>query len=157
MSSATFALSASEPRSLSLLRTAPRFTPTALRIGLGVVMLPHGAQKLLGWFGGFGFTNTLHYFTDTLGVSAPLAVLVILAESIGALALVLGLATRVAAAGIAMVMVGAVAMVHLPNGFFMNWAGNQSGRRFRIRPLGAHDGDHARRSGRRPVFDRRLD
>ena len=157
MSAATFALSASEPRSLSLLRTSPRFTPTALRIGLGVVMLPHGAQKLLGWFGGFGFTNTLRYFTDTLGVSAPLAVLVILAESIGALALVLGLATRVAAAGIAMVMVGAVAMVHLPQRVLHELGGKPSRRRVRIRPLGAHDGDHARRGGRRPVFDRRLD
>src|SRR5664279_5237392 len=97
----------------------------AQRVLLGLVMAPHGAQKLLGWFGGYGFSGTMNYFTSTLHVPALLAVLVILAESLGALGLVLGLGTRLAAFGIAANMVGEVLTTHLSVGFFMNWFGNQ--------------------------------
>jgi putative oxidoreductase len=98
-------------------------------------MLPHGAQKLLGWFGGYGFQATMGFLTTQVGLPYPIALLVILIESIGAIALVLGLAGRVMAAGVAAVMVGAVATVHLANGFFMNWTGAQAGEGFEFHIL----------------------
>src|SRR6187402_1193491 len=79
---------------------------------LGAVMFPHGAQKLLGWFGGYGFDGTMKFFTDTLHLPAPLALLIILGESIGALLLIAGLGTRVAAFGISAIMLGAVLTTH---------------------------------------------
>lgn len=100
---------------------------TLQRAVLGAVMLPHGAQKLLGWFGGYGFDGTMKFFTDTMHVPAPLALLAILAESFGALLLIAGLGTRLAALGISAVMLGAVLTTHRQVGFFMNWFGNQSG------------------------------
>lgn len=100
------------------------------RLVLGAVMLPHGAQKLFGLFGGYGFTGTMGFFTGTLGMPAPIGWLVIAAETIGALALIAGLATRLTAFGIAAVMVGAVWFAHLSHGFFMNWTGAQGGEGF---------------------------
>ena len=97
------------------------------RIALGAVMFPHGAQKLLGWFGGYGFSGTMGFFTGTMHIPAPIALLIILGESIGALMLVLGLATRLSAVGVALIMLGAVATTHASNGFFMNWFGGQAG------------------------------
>ncbi len=96
------------------------------RLALGLVILPHGAQKLLGLFGGYGFGATVEFFTG-IGVSAFITVLIILGESFGALFLVLGLISRILAAGVALIMLGAVFIVHLPNGFFMNWFGTQKG------------------------------
>jgi putative oxidoreductase len=93
-------------------------------------MFPHGAQKLLGLFGGFGFSGTMQYFTSTMGLPYGLALLVIAAEFFGALGLIFGLLTRVAALGIGCVMAGAIYLVHLPNGFFMNWSGKQAGEGF---------------------------
>lgn len=98
-----------------------------LRLVLGVVFFAHGAQKMLGWFGGGGFTATLHMFTAFLHIPAPLAVLAILAEFCGGLGLIFGLLTRVAAFGIFTNMVVAIAMVHRHVGFFMNWMGTQKG------------------------------
>jgi putative oxidoreductase len=89
-------------------------------------MFPHGAQKLLGWFGGYGFEGTLQFF-DSLHIPRLLGVLVILGESLGAIALALGLFTRLTAFGISAAMLGAMLTVQLPNGFFMNWFGNQAG------------------------------
>jgi putative oxidoreductase len=89
-------------------------------------MFPHGAQKLFGWFGGYGFGATLDFF-GSLGIPAPLGVLVILGESPGAVALALGLLSRFTAFGISAAMLGAMLSVQLPNGFFMNWFGNQAG------------------------------
>ncbi len=103
---------------------------TVARVALGAVMLPHGAQKLLGWFGGYGFQATMGFLTTQVGLPYPIALLVILIESLRSLALVIGLAGRVMAAGVAAVMVGAVVTTHLPNGFFMNWAGTQKGEGF---------------------------
>ena len=100
---------------------------TLQRVLLGAVMFPHGAQKLLGWFGGYGFDGTMKFLTDTVHLPAPIALLVILAESIGALLLIAGLGTRVAALGISAVMLGAVFTTHDSVGFFMNWYGNQPG------------------------------
>lgn len=98
-----------------------------LRLFLGVVFFPHGMQKLLGWFGGYGFEGSMGFFTGSLGIPAVLAFLAIMAESLGALGLLSGLLTRVAAFGIAMNMVVAIFMLHLPHGFFMNWSGKQGG------------------------------
>lgn len=99
------------------------------RVALGVVILPHGMQKLLGLFGGYGFSATVDFFTG-MGVPAFIAVLIILGESFGSLFLILGLISRISAAGIALIMLGAVFLVHLPNGFFMNWFGAQKGEGF---------------------------
>ena len=106
-------------------------TATAtLRLVLGVVFLAHGAQKMLGWFGGPGFSGTMGFFTGTMHIPAPLAFLAITAEFFGGLGLILGFLTRIAAFGIAMNMVVAIAMVHSSFGFFMNWTGAQKGEGF---------------------------
>jgi putative oxidoreductase len=99
------------------------------RLALGLVMFPHGAQKLLGWFGGQGFAATVQGMTG-MGLPAALVFVVILIEFFGSLALILGVLGRVAAFGVLCVMLGAVLMVHLPNGFFMNWMGTQKGEGF---------------------------
>ena len=113
-----------------VLATEGDWGATVARVALGGVMLPHGAQKLLGWFGGYGFQATMGFLTTQVGLPYPIALLVILIESFGGLFLVLGLAGRVMAAGVAAVMVGAVVTTHLANGFFMNWAGTQKGEGF---------------------------
>ena len=98
-----------------------------LRVALGIVLFPHGAQKLLGWFGGFGFTGTMNYFTGTLHLPWIIALLVILIEFIGSLMLITGTATRVAALLIIINFIGVILTAHLANGFFINWLGNQKG------------------------------
>lgn len=107
----------------------------AQRTALGLVIFPHGAQKLFGWFGGYGFEGTIKFFTDALHIPAPIAFLVILGESLGAVMLVLGLATRLSAIGISLIMAGAVLTTHIQNGFFMNWFGNQPGEGFEFHLL----------------------
>jgi len=115
------------PALRAILSTTDDPVATLSRVVLALVMFPHGAQKVLGWFGGYGFSGTMQFFTEQMGIPAVLAFLAIAAEFLGPLALALGLAGRVAAAGIAVNMAVAVWMVHLPNGFFMNWFGNQKG------------------------------
>ena len=110
------------------LSTEPSALLTIARIGLGLVMLPHGAQKLLGWFGGYGFSQTVSFFSS-LGFPAVIGTLIVLAESFGALALILGLGTRLAALGITVTMIGA-AIFQRQHGFFMNWFGQQQGEGF---------------------------
>lgn len=113
-----------------LLNTQDDVAPLVMRIMLGVVFFPHGAQKVFGWFGGYGLDGTLNFFTQTMGIPLALAVLVVAAESLGALGLIAGFLTRVAAFGVASVMAGAIFMVHLKHGFFMNWSGKQAGEGF---------------------------
>jgi len=98
-----------------------------LRLALGVVFFAHGAQKMLGWFGGSGFSGTMSFFTETMHIPAVLAFLAIAAEFFGGLGLIVGLLSRVAALGITVNMVVAIAMVHHQFGFFMNWFGAQKG------------------------------
>jgi putative oxidoreductase len=117
-----------------LLSTSQDLSLTILRLALGLVFFAHGAQKLLGWFGGFGFHATIGFFGH-LGIPAPVALLAICAEFFGGLGLIVGLLTRIAALGIGVEMIGAVFMVHLPNGFFMNWLGNQKGEGFEFHLL----------------------
>lgn len=98
-----------------------------LRISLALIIFPHGAQKMLGWFGGYGFEGTMAYFTNTLGIPFPIALLVILIEFVCPVLLVLGLFTRIASALLFTLFVGIIFSAHLEFGFFMNWFGNQKG------------------------------
>lgn len=100
---------------------------TILRLVLGVIFFVHGAQKMLGWFGGYGFTGTMGFFTGGMHIPAPLAFLAIAAEFFGGLGLLFGFLTRIAAFGIFSNMVVAIAMIHRQFGFFMNWTGAQKG------------------------------
>jgi putative oxidoreductase len=111
----------------ALFQTDDGWAGFILRVTLGLVMFPHGAQKLLGWFGGFGFDGTMGFFTQKMGLPWLIALLVIIGESFGSVALLAGFLTRFAAASLAVIMLGAITMVHLPNGFFMNWFGQQKG------------------------------
>jgi len=104
----------------SLVRSSDSATPAVLRLALAAAIFPHGAQKLLGWFGGYGFAGTMGFFTGAMGIPAPLAFGVIAIEFFAPLLLVLGLGTRIAALGLAVVMTTAMLMVHIHNGFFMN-------------------------------------
>ena len=102
---------------------------TIIRLMLGLVFFAHGAQKMLGWFGGYGFSGTLSAFS-TSGMPIPLALFVILTEFFGSVALICGAFARVASGAIALLMVGAIAMVHAHFGFYMNWFGQQKGEGF---------------------------
>jgi uncharacterized membrane protein YphA (DoxX/SURF4 family) len=110
-----------------LLKTDGNIADLLVRLVLGGIFFAHGAQLSLGWFGGYGFSGTMGFFTGTLHIPAPLAFLVIVSQFGGGIALILGLLTRLAALGIAANMLVAVAMVHAQFGFFMNWFGNQKG------------------------------
>ena len=111
-----------------LMRTDSRnLTLTILRLVLGVVFFAHGAQKALGWFGGYGFSGTMGFFTQQLGIPAPFAFLAICAEFLGGIGLIVGFLSRVAAFGIFCNMVVAVFMIHQKFGMFMNWTGAQKG------------------------------
>lgn len=114
----------------TLFQTDGAWSSLVLRVMLGIVMFPHGAQKLLGWFGGFGFSGTMGAFTEQMGIPWIIALLVIIGESLGAIGLILGFLTRFTAFGMTCIMVGAIWLVHWPNGFFMNWFGKQAGEGF---------------------------
>ena len=113
-----------------LLSTDDNLATAILRVVLGVVFFAHGAQKMLGWFGGPGFSGTMGFFTGMMHIPAPLAFLAIAAEFFGGLGLILGVLTRIAAFGIAVNMIVAIATVHSAFGFFMNWNGAQKGEGF---------------------------
>ena len=110
-----------------LIATDDSAATAILRLVLGVVFFAHGAQKMLGWFGGPGFSGTIGFFTGFLHVPAPFAFLAIAAEFFGGLGLIVGFLTRIAAFGIAINMVVAIALVHSSFGFFMNWTDAQKG------------------------------
>ncbi len=111
-----------------LLATNPTNTTALIaRLAIGIVIFSHGAQKLFGWFGGYGFSGTMGFLTGGAHLPWLIALLVILIESIGSLFVIAGLLTRIAALGILLEFIGVVFTVHLQNGFFMNWAGNQKG------------------------------
>ena len=118
-----------------LINTDNDVATLVIRVLLGVVFFPHGMQKLFGWFGGYGFTGSMGFFTGNLHIPAIFAFLAIMAEALGALGLITGLLTRVAAFGIGVNMIVAVYMLHWQNGFFMNWFGNQKGEGFEFHLL----------------------
>jgi putative oxidoreductase len=97
------------------------------RLVLGTTVFAHGAQKLFGWFGGYGFKGTMGFLTGQAGLSSFIALMVILIESVAALMIIAGVFTRVAAFGIFGLFVVIMLKFHSANGFFMNWAGNQKG------------------------------
>ena len=105
-----------------LFHTSSDPAPLIARLTLALVLFPHGAQHLLGWFGGYGFKGTLGWMTGTVGFPAPLAALAILVEFFAPIALVFGLLGRPAALGLIGLMLGAIS-THVGNGFFMNWFG----------------------------------
>ncbi|QNI33833.1 DoxX family protein [Alloacidobacterium dinghuense] len=111
----------------SLVATTNDVTIAICRLILGIVFFVHGAQYTLGWFGGYGFRGTMHFFTTQLGIPAIFAALAILAQFLGGLGLIVGFLSRIAAFGIACDMLVAIFKVHFAFGFFMNWFGNQKG------------------------------
>ena len=117
-----------------IVNTRSSLTLTMIRLALGTVFFAHGAQKLLGWFGGYGFTGTMGFFTQ-MGIPAPLAFLAIAAEFFGGLGLIVGFLGRIASFGIICNMLVAIMMVHRHNGLFMNWSGDQKGEGFEFHIL----------------------
>jgi putative oxidoreductase len=115
---------------IRLFKTDDAWSILVLRLMLGLVMFPHGAQKLLGWYGGFGFDGTMGFFTQKLGLPWIVAFLVIIGEFFGAIGLIAGFLTRITATSFIVIMLGAIATAHLPFGFFMNWSGQQQGEGF---------------------------
>jgi putative oxidoreductase len=105
----------------TLLATYPSWSTFVVRVALGVIFFAHGAQKVLGWFGGNGLKNTVRYFVST-GLPPLIAYLVCFFEFLGGIGLILGLLTRPSALAIIIVMVGAIAKVHWQHGFFLNWS-----------------------------------
>jgi putative oxidoreductase len=110
-----------------LTRTSGSLAPLVLRLTLAFVMWPHGAQKALGWYGGYGWSGTVDWFTQQIGVPSVLAMAIILLEFLGPIFLALGLLTRLGGLAFAGLMVGAIVHVHAQHGFFMNWYGQQAG------------------------------
>lgn len=93
------------------------------RLALGIVVFPHGAQKLLGWFGGYGFQRSMEFMTQGVHLPYIIGLLVILIEFFGALFLIFGFLTRISALGILGNFIGVVITSHSTSGFFMNWSG----------------------------------
>ena len=114
---------------LRLIRTTNDPTLLIARLVLGIIFFAHGAQKMLGWYGGPGFSGRMQGFTD-MGIPSFLAFLAIAAEFFGGLGLIVGFLGRIAAFGIMVNMIVAILAVHAPFGLFMNWTGNQPGEGF---------------------------
>jgi putative oxidoreductase len=110
-----------------LFQTNDNTAATILRVVLGLIVFPHGAQKLLGWFGGFGFTGTMNFFTGTVHLPWIIGFLVIMIEFVGSLMLIAGIATRFVSILLIINFIGVIISSHITNGFFINWLGNQKG------------------------------
>lgn len=113
-----------------ILKTSDSWSLLVLRLLLGIVIFPHGTQKLFGWFGGYGFAGTMNYFTQTVGMPRLLGFVVILLETFGVVALMAGFATRLMALLFSLLALGIVVTSHIQHGFFMNWYGAQAGEGF---------------------------
>lgn len=111
----------------NLLRTSDDRVIAFLRLMVAIVVFPHGAQKVLGWFGGFGFSGTMGFLTQQVHLPAPIAILVPTAEFLAPIFLFFGLLGRLAAFGIAADYLAVAIAGHLKNGFFMNFSGQQKG------------------------------
>ncbi|MCI0751388.1 MAG: DoxX family protein [Flammeovirgaceae bacterium] len=107
--------------------TSQNITLLATRFILAFVTAAHGVQKSFGWFGGYGFDGTMGFFTDTIGLPYILGLGIIVAETVGMIALALGLFGRFFSGFVIAIMLGAIFSFHLPNGFYMNWGGNLAG------------------------------
>lgn len=103
------------------------WTGLIIRLTLGLILFPHGAQKMLGIFGGYGFNGTMGFFTGTLHLPWLIGFLVIFIEFVGSLSLIAGIGSRIWSVAIFILMVGIIFTSHIQNGFFINWLGNQKG------------------------------
>lgn len=119
----------------SLFSTNNDIVGLILRATIGFIIFPHGAQKMLGWFGGYGFSGTMGFFTGTAKLPYVVGFSVIILEFVGSLLLIAGFGTRIIALGFIGLMIGIIYTSHLQNGFFMNWFGNQSGEGFEFHLL----------------------
>ena len=113
-----------------ILHTTKDIALAIARLVLGIVFFIHGGQLAMGWFGGYGFSATMHFFTTQLGIPAIFAASSILAQFLGAIGLIVGFLSRIAAFGISIVMLVAIVKIHMAVGFFMNWYGTQKGEGF---------------------------
>tara|TARA_R110002096_G_scaffold419657_1_gene624415 strand:+ start:34 stop:489 length:456 start_codon:yes stop_codon:yes gene_type:complete len=111
----------------ALLTTNPNIGFSIARLTLGLVIFPHGAQKLLGLFGGYSYSATMETFTTQMGLPSILAFSIIMIEFFGSISLILGLFSRFWALSLAGMFVGIIYTTQLEHGFFMNWFGNQAG------------------------------
>lgn len=107
--------------------TNAEWTGLILRVAAGSIMFTHGAQKMLGWFGGYGFRNSMTFFTETMKLPPAVAWLVIVLEFVGSILLIAGFATRAWALSFVVIMMGAMVLVNAQHGLFMNWFGTQRG------------------------------
>jgi putative oxidoreductase len=98
------------------------WAPVAIRLGLAVIFVAHGGQKLFGIWGGPGLQTTIEVFERSISVPSYLTLIVVGTEFFGGLTVLVGFFTRLAAAGLAIDMVAAIIKVHLMNGFFLNWS-----------------------------------
>jgi putative oxidoreductase len=114
----------------NLFSTDPDWTFAVIRVVLGVVFFAHGAQKMLGWFGGHGLKETVRTMHEFLHLPVPLAYLAVTTEFLGGAGLIVGLLSRLAAIGICITMLSAIVMVHGRNGLFLNWFGGPKGHGF---------------------------
>lgn len=110
-----------------LITTHPNLGFSIARLALGLVIFPHGAQKLLGLFGGYGYSGTMESLTTQMGLPSIVAFSVIMIEFFGSISLVLGLFSRFWALSLAGMFTGIIITTQLEHGFFMNWYGNQAG------------------------------
>ncbi|MBQ4804557.1 DoxX family protein [Aquimarina sp. MMG015] len=110
-----------------LLKTHPNIGFSIARLTLGLVIFPHGAQKLLGFFGGYGYSATMEALTTQMGLPSIVAVSVIMIEFFGAISLIIGILSRFWAISLAGMFLGIIFTAQLEHGFFMNWFGNQAG------------------------------
>lgn len=114
----------------NLLQTESNAAGLIVRLTLGLVILPHGCQQLFGWFGGYGFTGTMQYYTGTEKLPWIIGLLVILLQSVGAVLILSGTATRLMAFATIILFIGMIVKTHLHHGFFMNWSGRQAAEGF---------------------------
>lgn len=111
-----------------IFKTGSDWTGFITRLTIGLIMFPHGAQKVFGWFGGPGFTGEMAFFTETLGIPFVFAFLVIVIEFFGAVSLIIGFASRIWSVAMIILFIGIIFVGgHTDQGFFMNWFGNQKG------------------------------
>lgn len=110
-----------------IFNTKNDWTGLITRLTIGIVLFPHGAQKMLGAFGGYGFKGTMGFFTDTMNLPWIIGFMVINIEFFGALSLIAGFASRIWSALTIILFIGIIFSSHLEHGFFMNWFGNQQG------------------------------
>jgi putative oxidoreductase len=110
-----------------ILNTESNWGALVARLTLGIVLFPHGAQKMWGLFGGYGFAGTMDFFTNQIHLPWIVAFAVIMIEFFGSIFLILGFASRLWSLAIAGLFIGIIFTTHLEHGFFMNWFGNQAG------------------------------